>query len=231
MARGGILRAGPTGAAASFLVSLAACSLASGCGSGRQAPTRLVDGSKPPAVAAALAGVEHPLGTRLSLRRLSTLPQALRRSCAALPRSRAGADPLVAIRTSRLGSSLSVVAAAGRIAYACDGLGAAQSRRWCGATTGKIVHGRLLDPRLDLCSSGRGIVAFAWLQPLPGARWIVVRDGDFSDVYERGGAIPMRVAIGHDVDLSRASARFRVSQYGYAGRLLASSAVEVAVAG
>jgi hypothetical protein len=218
-------------ALALLALTATAAGFATACG-GHEAPPRLADGSPPPPVPAALAGIPNAVGTRLELRPLRALPRALLRSCGTIPASATGALP-AAFRITRLGASLSLLAPSGRLAYGCDALRAPPRLRWCGAITGKLVRGRLLDPRLDLCGGGtRPLVAFAWVEPLPAARWLVVRDGGDSDVYEiGGGGIPVRVAVAHDIDVGHASARFFVSQYDAAGRRLAESRLEAAVAG
>jgi hypothetical protein len=141
----------------------------------------------------------------------------------------------VALRITRLGSSVSLLGRYGRLAYACDRPDAAHVRahahRWCG-TVGKLMHGTLLDPRLDLCAGDGGrLVAFAWVQPLPQARWIVIRDGRLADVYPTAAGIPVRVTTTHGIDLRGSSERVRVAQYDRHGRLLDDAELEASVSG
>jgi hypothetical protein len=181
-------------------------------------------------VPAALAGLGDLAGTRVVLAPLRSMPRRLVRACPSLARA-TGAMP-AAFRLTRLGSSLSVLDRARGAVYGCDGLPPPRSTRWCGATVGRLAHGRLLDPRLDLCGGGRHArLAFAWLQPLPRARWLVVRDGRLGDVYEARGRVPVRIVVGRGIDLARASARLRVRQYDQLGGRLAESDLEARVSG
>ena len=120
--------------------------------------------------------------------------------------------------------------------YACDGgvdpVGE-RVRPWCGAVFGALVHGRLLDPRLDvLCRTRKGTpLAYAFVQPVAGAHWIgVVQDG-YTELYEVLAGLPVRIASTRDVSVDAARARFEVSQYDVAGRLLERGDLEAAVAG
>jgi hypothetical protein len=121
--------------------------------------------------------------------------------------------------------------------YACDGgvdpVGE-RVRPWCGAVFGALVHGRLLDPRLDvLCRTrmGGAPLAYAFVQPVAGAHWIgVVQDG-YTELYEVLAGMPVRIASTRDVSVEAARARFELRQYDVAGRLLERGNLEAAVAG
>jgi hypothetical protein len=91
----------------------------------------------------------------------------------------------------------------------------------------------LLDPRLDvLCRTRNGApLAYAFVQPVAGAHWIgVVQDG-YTEVYEVLADLPVRIASTRDVSVEAARARFQISQYDVAGRLLERGELEAAVAG
>jgi hypothetical protein len=120
--------------------------------------------------------------------------------------------------------------------YACDGgIDPAGERRlpWCGTVFGELEHGRLLDPRLDvLCRSRTGVaLAYAFVEPVPGARWIGVRQEGYVELYEVLAGLPVRIASGRGVDLRTARATFEVTQYDVEGRELVSGEMEAAVAG
>ena len=86
----------------------------------------------------------------------------------------------------------------GRAVFGCDGgVGPREDgRRWCGAAYGMLAGGRLSDPRLDiLCTTQDGRpIAFAWVEPAPGATYVAVREPGFVEVYRVVGGLPVRVA-------------------------------------
>ncbi|MGZ4397074.1 MAG: hypothetical protein ACXVZ1_01530, partial [Gaiellaceae bacterium] len=193
----------------------------------------LADGSRPAPVPRALHELPRAVMTRLATHPLRALPRSLVASCRALPRSLLTSGARAALRVGRTGTTLTVVDRSRRLVFGCDRPpSSSRAPRWCEGTTGKLVRGRLLDPRLALCAGRKsGPVAFAWVDPLPHARWIVVRDGRVQDVYETDGVLPVRVATTQGIDLARAAARFSVGQRDPLGRLLSQSTLEAAVAG
>jgi hypothetical protein len=141
-------------------------------------------------------------------------------------------------RTGVLGRTVTFAPPGGRWVYACDETGVVSfdpdlDDPWCGRAAGRLVGGRLRDPRLDIgCQSRSGAaVAFAWLNPARGAVWIAVDQGGYDEVYRVAGGLPVRVATTRNVDLSRAHATLDVSQYTARGRLVGKSRVEAFVAG
>jgi hypothetical protein len=146
------------------------------------------------------------------------------------------ADDAVVQRTSLSGASATFRQAGAPWVLGCDEIRDPFERRrsgpWCGGAAGKTAGGRLLDPRLDLCANRKGkLTAFAWIDPLPDAEWIVVGDGYRREAYAVAGSLPVRVATTHDVFLAGSMALFHVSQYSGDGRRLASSTFNAAVAG
>ena len=119
--------------------------------------------------------------------------------------------------------------------WACDG-GADPARErappWCGVSVGRLFEGRLLDPRLDVgCRTHDGErLAYAWIQPVGGARWIGVDAGSYVEIYEVVAALPVRVATTHGIG-RHATAILAVTQYAADGTELVEQAVEAAVAG
>ena len=84
-------------------------------------------------------------------------------------------------------------------------------RPGAGRSSGRLLHGRLLDPRLDiLCRDRRGRpLAYAWVEPVPGAHWIGVDQGSYTEVYEVLAGLPVRVATLRGIQLSALARIFR----------------------
>ena len=63
---------------------------------------------------------------------------------------------------------------------------ASASRPGVAIAAGRLFSGKLLDPRLDvLCRDPKGRpLAYAWVEPAAGARWIGVDQGTYTEVYE-----------------------------------------------
>lgn len=216
------------GAAQLTFIGLA-IALAVGCSDrATQAPSSLVDGSaaRPPPVA--LADVDVPtVATRVRVIDARSVPAGSRAAGCIASFGTQQHDTLVE-RVGVSGESVTAVSGDGRTAYACDGVGGAA----CGRASGRLVSGRLRDPRLSLsCMSGDGRpVAFAWVEPDPGAAYIVVRQPGYAEVYPTTGDTPVRVTASH-VDLETSSARFAASQHDRNGVVLRSYEMDVQVAG
>ncbi len=151
------------------------------------------------------------------------------------PRS-AAPDTLVVERIGVLGESLTFADRRHRILYACDGGAdpAGEHRPpWCSTSAGRLLDGHLLDPRLDLgCRDRNGrALAYAWIEPVGGTRWIGVDQGRYEEVYEVVGGVPVRIVSARGIDVSASRASFVVTQYGPDGEALVKGVVEVAVAG
>jgi hypothetical protein len=102
---------------------------------------------------------------------------------------------------------------------------------WCGVGVGRIHVGRLNDPRLDLCASTDGTpTAFAWVEPSAGAAWVVVRDGDYAEVYAVASDLPVRVTTTENVE-AEGSAAFDVEEYASDGGRIRAYVLDAAVAG
>lgn len=151
---------------------------------------------------------------------------------------RAGArsDATVVERIGVFGESLTFTSADGRTLYSCDGGNDPARERpppWCGESAGRLLGGKLLDPRLDiLCRDRDGRpLAYAWVEPVAPARWIGVDQGSYSEVYEVLGNLPVRIASTRGIDPRRASATFGVIQYDELGNPLISGKLEAKVAG
>jgi hypothetical protein len=134
------------------------------------------------------------------------------------------------------GTSVTFRTASGGNLVACDGTAiyGEPNRPWCGEALGRVRAGRLLDPRLDLaaCSTPSGDrVAFAWVEPGRGARYVAVRRHGFGEVYPVVGPVPVRIATTSDIDLETSSASFAVTEHDADGRLLRSYSLQARVAG
>jgi hypothetical protein len=145
-------------------------------------------------------------------------------------------DARVVERIGVFGESLTLADRSGRILYACDGgvdAAGERSRPWCSSSAGRRFEGRLLDPRLDIaCRDRRGRpLAYAWIEPVTGARWIGVDQGKYTEMYEVLAGLPVRVATRSGVELDRSRAAFEVTQYDAHGKELVRATVEAAVAG
>jgi len=103
----------------------------------------------------------------------------------------------------------------------------------CGGAVGRIrPDGSLFDPRLDLaCRDAQGRqIGFAWVDPAPRARYVVVESGDRAEIYRTAGTLPVRVTTA-DVSSEESNATFRITQYADDGRRISSETLRVVVAG
>jgi hypothetical protein len=145
-------------------------------------------------------------------------------------------DAVVVERIGVFGESLTFADSGDRILYACDGgTDAAGERKppWCGSSAGLLYGGKLLDPRLDiLCRDRKGRpLAYAWVEPAAGVRWIGVDQGTYTEIYEALAGLPVRIASARGIRPSRARATFDVTQYDSHGKELIKGKLEAAVAG
>jgi hypothetical protein len=210
-----------------ILVVLASA-LVSGCNSGKHSPRELLYGEaaaefKPVPKSVISAGrllTGTALGRRFTLCRPAGIP----------------VDVRVVERVGVFSESLTFADRPSRTLYACDGgvdLAGEHHLPWCGGSAGRLVAGRLLDPRLDVgCQDRDGRpLAYAWVVPAAGARWIGVDQGDYTEVYEVLGALPVRIASARHIDLARSRATFLVTQYDAHGNPLVEAKLEARVAG
>jgi hypothetical protein len=145
-------------------------------------------------------------------------------------------DAVVVERIGVLGESLTFEDANHKTLYGCDGgTDAAGERKppWCGNPAGLLVKGKLLDPRLDvLCRDLKGRpLAYAWVEPAAGARWIGVDQDTYTEIYEVLAGLPVRIASASGVQPSRARATLDVTQYDRDGKELIRGKLEAQVAG
>lgn len=213
-------------------VAVAGAVAAAGCGHGSVAPRRLLDGRP----AARLTPVR---GSVIASGRVLTRGELGRRFDECLShadRENVAADATVVERVGVDGESLTFASRDGSGVYACDGgLDPAGERAppWCHTVFGERQSGRLLDARLDVLCRDRRLrpLAYAFVEPVPGARWIGVMQAGYIEVYEVLGPLPVRVASTAGIDPEDARATFGVRQYDAAGRELVREELEAAVAG
>jgi hypothetical protein len=198
-----------------------------GCRGGDR-PERLLDGERAvefkPAPGSVVASARVLSGTALGGRFEACRPQGVAR------------DALVVERIGVFGESLTFTDRRRRVLYACDGgedPAREHLRPWCSTSAGRLLEGHLLDPRLDLgCRDREGRpLAYAWIEPVRGARWVGVDQGPYEEVYEALGGLPVRIVARRRIDLGASRASFVVTQYDLDGSALLEGVVEAAVAG
>lgn len=109
-----------------------------------------------------------------------------------------------------------------------------EDRRWCGSSFGRLYSGHLRDPRLDIagCSTADGLaMGFAWVEAIRGARYIVVKQPGYAEVYEVAAGLPVRISTTTGVEIEGSRATFDVSEHDAEGGLLRKYRLEAAVAG
>ena len=200
--------------------------VAAGCSSNGGRPRRLLDGRP----AAAFRPVSDSVVTAGRVLRHADVRDCLP------PTDGVPADSLVVERIGVESESLTFENSDATGIYACDGGRDGAGDRpppWCGAVFGEFAHGRLPDPRLDvLCRNRtRQPLAYAFVNPHPGARWIGVQQDGYIELYEVLAGLPVRIASTDGVDAGAARARFEITQYDASGRQLLAETLEAAVAG
>ena len=204
------------------------CACLVGCHGGQSRPRELLYGE----AAAEFKPVPHSV---IAVGRVLT-GSALGRRFALCRPAGIPADARVVERIGVFAESLTFVDQKKATVYSCDGgVDPAGERHlpWCGSSAGRLVVGRLLDPRLDVACrdrSGRPL-AYAWVAPVKGVHWIGVDQGRYTEMYEVLGTLPVRVATRTGIDLGRSRATFLVTQYDTHGKALIKGKIEAGVAG
>lgn len=205
---------------------------AAGCGHGEHGPERLLDGR--PALHFSLVHGSVVAAGRVLTR--AALGSRLDGCLFPGDRTNVATDAPVVERVGVDAESLTFANRAGTGVYGCDGgIDPAGERAppWCDTVFGQLEHGRLLDPRLDISCRDRQRrpLAYAFVEPVPGAQWIGVQQDGYIELYEVLGGLPVRVASTRGVDPDDARATFELTQYDAKGRELVRGELEAAVAG
>jgi hypothetical protein len=215
------------------LALLCICALpAAACRGGADTPTRLLDGEVAAAPSVHLEGVRgHVVQTGVRV-----VPDVLRsgdpavRACLSQGSPGDGRGSAV-VRVGVTGQSVTFRTSKGRALVACDGTSRGETASWCGRASGRLQHGRLGDPRLDLaCGRPGKLLAFAWIEPGRRARYVVMRQRAYAEAYLVAAGLPVRV-VTSDIDLERSKATFDVSEHASDGRRLRTFRIEAQVAG
>jgi hypothetical protein len=209
---------------------LLAVALLAGCDRGGTHPDRLLYGEAAQefkAVSGSVLAIGRVLdGTTLGRRFTSCRPAG----------AGIGNDAVVVERIGVFGESLTFADSGRKTLYACDGgTDPAGERKlpWCGGSAGRLLRGKLLDPRLDiLCRDRKGrALAYAWVEPAAGVRWIGVDQGAYTEIYEVLAGLPVRIASTRGIEIGRARATFDVTQYDNHGKEVIEGRLEAQVAG
>jgi hypothetical protein len=212
------------------IIPLVAVVVLAGCDSGGGRPERLLYGQ-------AAQEFEPVPGSVIALGRVVDGTILGRRFALCRPTGAAiGNDTIVVERTGVFAESLTFADLGRKVVYACDGgTDPAGERKppWCGSAAGLLLRGRLLDPRLDiLCRDREGRpLAYAWVEPVAGVRWIGVDQGRYTEVYEVLAGLPVRIASARGIQAGQARATFDLTQYDAQGKELVKGKLEAAVAG
>jgi len=207
----------------------AVAAVAAGCGRADDRPPRLLDGTP-------TTHFRPVDGSVIAAGRIVLLDDRADGCLAAADRAKVAADTSAAERLGVDGESLTFASRDGSVVYACDGGVDPAGERplpWCHTVVGELDHGHLLDPRLDVICRDRGRrqVAYAFVEPVAGARWIGVRQDGYVELYEALGNLPVRVMTTTGVDPGNARATFELTQYDSEGRELTHGEMEASVAG
>jgi hypothetical protein len=211
--------------------------LLAGCDvNGSGPPTTLMSGSRAAELPVDLEGVGSP--AVLTSVTPSGIDEIEAGSAIAMCLERARGDhpsgPIV-VRVGVSGESVTFRIGSQPGLYGCDNSEGPREagRHMCGVAFGQLSEGRLQDPRLDVgaCTTKDGApLGFAWVEPIPSARYVAVEQDGYVEVYETAGGLPVRVTTS-DVEIERSSATFSVSEHASDGSLIRRYRLEASVAG
>jgi hypothetical protein len=218
------------------LLALSCVLATTACRHDPTAPERLVDGSSTTAPPITLAGIgeDTPITSKVEVVAVGDVAAgSVAESC--LDRLGAVARPgPIVTRIGVDGASVTFQGASRRGVHACDGTDTRDpAHLWCGSAYGRLTATRLTDPRLDLaCTTASGApVAFAWIEPAAGTRFVAVQQRGFVEVHEVAAGLPVRVTTTKGVDLEKSSAAFEISEHDARGSRLHSYTLMARVAG
>jgi hypothetical protein len=218
-----------------MLGTLVVLTALAGCGGG-DSPPQLVDGSTAARLPAELDGLDDAVLTRTEVKNETDLDQDEYEACG-VPAD--GGDRTVVERTGLHGSSLTIES--GSLLHGCDKIPDPLTAEdpdlpfggiWCASPNGRIDAGVLNDPRLDLCTNTDSeLTGFAWVEPQPATKWVVISDAGKREVYEVAESLPVRVTTMEGVQLESSRASFDIEEYAADGSKLREYVLETGVAG
>ena len=207
------------------------------CGGGAEAPSSLLDGSPARPAPFELEDLRAPtILTSVRVVDVADVEPGSRLAACLGGRWANRPEGVLVERVGVTGGSATVRSRSGIGLIGCDRSRTTSPPRspWCGVAFGKLVRGRLRDPRLQLgsCETSDGEpVAFAWVQPGAGTRFVVVRQGGYAEVYRVADGVPVRVSTTTGIDLERSSTTLELSEHATDGRRLREYRVEARVSG
>jgi hypothetical protein len=219
-----------------IIVGIVLVGCAGGCSRTASPPSKLLDGTRAEAPSVRLEARTPQIRTTVSIVSAPhARDDALAGQCIGAPPDRRPSGPVV-VRVGVSGRSVTFRTAAARALVACDGSGRLRTGdAWlCGRAYGRLEHGRLHDPRLDLagCATPTGDpIAFVWFEPGADTSYVAVQQPGYVEVYPVAAGLPVRVTTTSGISDKESSANFEVSEHDDGGAVLRSSAVEVRVAG
>jgi hypothetical protein len=209
--------------------------LLAACSSDDRVPTRLIDGSDAIGPAFELEGASgQAVLTKARIVRVRDLRAgSLATACIRAHGGGTGSPGLVVERIGVTGETVTFRDVSGL--RGCDNSAGTRegNRRWCGTVFGRLYGGRLRDPRLNIgcTTSGGGPMGFVWIEPASRARFVVVRQPGFVEVYRPVARLPVRVSSTTELSIEDASATFEISEHDERGRLVREYRVAASVAG
>ena len=162
--------------------------------------------------------------------RISRARKLSKRVASCVPGDRIPGGRLVVERIGVNGRDITFLGLYSNVAD-CDYRPHTAGKPWCGGAGWPFRHGRVSDARLAICEDRRGhpVVAFAWINPLRHAQWIIVDQPGFREVYPIAAHLPVRVTTVSV--LERPGVAFHYVQYDGRGVLLVRKTLITAIAG
>lgn len=205
-----------------------------GCGGSPTPPSTLLDGSPARRAPVEIEGVPIAL-SRVAIQDVESVTEGSRVDDCIADHWPDEASGVAIHRIGVLDESVTFASRSGRSVSACDDTGnTGDGRTWCGQAFGMLVKGSLRDPRLDLgsCLSEDDVpVAFAWVEPGPQTRYVVIHEAGFGVAYETAAGLPIRVATAAGVDVEHSRAVLVLSEHAADGRMIRAYELEAYVAG
>ncbi len=209
--------------------------LAAGCTESESGPTRLMDGSQATTPPVTLQGVEgYVVLTKVHIsaarRRGTRSASCLERDWDVRPQG-----PSVE-RVGVASESVTFEQTSGRAVFGCDNSPGPreENRPWCGGAYGLLYGGHLRDPRLSMagCATEDGDpMGFAWIEPDPQTKYLVVDQAEYAEAYEAVGHLPIRIATTNNVFIEGSHTIFELSEHDRSGRRLRAYRVDAFPAG